>query len=58
MGVKTSSNLHVRLPEYFRPTKKYHLEHHFANYQLGFGVTNKFWDRVFGTELIYTDKTQ
>jgi len=27
------------------------LEHHFADYQNGFGVTSKFWDRVFNTEL-------
>lgn len=45
-----------RLPAYYQEIKKYHLQHHFADYQLGFGVTTKFWDKVFGTELIYADK--
>lgn len=39
------------LPAYYRELKKYHLEHHFADYENGFGVTSKFWDRVFNTEL-------
>lgn len=34
-----------------RKLKKYHLEHHYKNYQLGFGVTSWFWDEVFGTYL-------
>ncbi|KZF23946.1 Inositolphosphorylceramide-B hydroxylase [Xylona heveae TC161] len=42
---------HRTLPAYYRELKKYHLAHHFADYQLGFGVTSKFWDRIFGTEL-------
>ncbi|KAB2577573.1 putative fatty acid protein [Lasiodiplodia theobromae] len=42
---------HRNLPAYYRELKKYHLEHHFADYQNGFGVTSKFWDRVFNTEL-------
>ncbi|KAF8470883.1 inositolphosphorylceramide-B C-26 hydroxylase [Kalaharituber pfeilii] len=44
---------HKNLPAYYKELKKYHLQHHFADYQLGFGVTSKFWDKVFGTELIY-----
>jgi 4-hydroxysphinganine ceramide fatty acyl 2-hydroxylase len=40
-----------RLPSYYQSLKKYHLQHHFADYQNGFGVTSRFWDRVFGTEL-------
>lgn len=40
-----------RLPSYYRELKKYHLQHHFADYENGFGVTSRFWDRVFGTEL-------
>ncbi|KAL0640443.1 fatty acid alpha-hydroxylase [Maublancomyces gigas] len=44
---------HKSLPSYFRELKKYHLQHHFADFQKGFGVTSKLWDRVFGTELIY-----
>ncbi|KAK7613563.1 hypothetical protein BKA81DRAFT_362268 [Phyllosticta paracitricarpa] len=42
---------HRNLPAYYRELKKYHLEHHFADYENGFGVTSKFWDRVFNTEL-------
>jgi 4-hydroxysphinganine ceramide fatty acyl 2-hydroxylase len=44
---------HKSLPSYYRELKKYHLQHHFADYQKGFGVTSKIWDKVFGTELIY-----
>jgi 4-hydroxysphinganine ceramide fatty acyl 2-hydroxylase len=40
------------LPSYYRELKKYHLQHHFADYENGFGVTSRFWDRVFGTELV------
>jgi len=39
------------LPSYYRELKKYHLQHHFMDYENGFGVTSRFWDRVFGTEL-------
>ncbi|KAF3933631.1 hypothetical protein ABW19_dt0209639 [Dactylella cylindrospora] len=42
---------HKNLPSYYRELKKYHLQHHFADYENGFGVTSRFWDRVFGTEL-------
>ncbi|KAK9238303.1 hypothetical protein V1525DRAFT_118767 [Lipomyces kononenkoae] len=45
---------HAILPPYFRELKSYHLEHHYKNYELGFGVTSKFWDVVFGTELVDT----
>jgi len=41
----------ISLPAYWRELKKYHLQHHFADFQNGFGVTSRFWDRVFGTEL-------
>jgi 4-hydroxysphinganine ceramide fatty acyl 2-hydroxylase len=43
---------HRNLPAYWKGLKKYHLAHHFADYQVGFGVTSRFWDRVFGTELV------
>jgi 4-hydroxysphinganine ceramide fatty acyl 2-hydroxylase len=39
------------LPAWYRALKKYHLRHHFADYQNGFGVTSRFWDWVFKTEL-------
>ncbi|RYP75389.1 hypothetical protein DL771_002485 [Monosporascus sp. 5C6A] len=42
---------HQNLPLWYRELKKYHLAHHFLDYELGFGVTSKFWDQVFGTEL-------
>lgn len=42
---------HTKLPAYLREQKKYHLEHHYKNYDLGFGVTSKFWDIIFSTLL-------
>ncbi|KAI3626686.1 4-hydroxysphinganine ceramide fatty acyl 2-hydroxylase [Malassezia furfur] len=42
---------HTKLPQYLKEQKKYHLEHHYKNYELGFGVTSKFWDIVFHTLL-------
>ncbi|KAF2828137.1 Inositolphosphorylceramide-B hydroxylase [Ophiobolus disseminans] len=42
---------HQKLPAFYQELKKYHLKHHFADYQNGFGVTSRFWDWVFGTEL-------
>ncbi|GBF64850.1 ceramide very long chain fatty acid hydroxylase [Trichophyton mentagrophytes] len=42
---------HRNLPYYYKELKKYHLQHHFADYENGFGVTSRFWDKVFGTEL-------
>ncbi|KAK9448110.1 uncharacterized protein V1518DRAFT_334879 [Limtongia smithiae] len=45
---------HAVLPPYFKSLKSYHLEHHYKNYELGFGVTSKFWDVVFGTALVDT----
>jgi 4-hydroxysphinganine ceramide fatty acyl 2-hydroxylase len=45
---------HRNLPLHYRELKKYHLQHHFADFENGFGVTSRFWDRVFGTQLAYT----
>ncbi|ODM16295.1 hypothetical protein SI65_08294 [Aspergillus cristatus] len=42
---------HRNLPSYYKQLKKYHLQHHFADFDNGFGVTSRFWDVVFGTEL-------
>lgn len=42
---------HQNLPLWYKGLKKYHLEHHFLDYENGFGVTTRFWDQVFGTEL-------
>ncbi|CDZ96362.1 Sphingolipid fatty acid hydroxylase [Phaffia rhodozyma] len=40
---------HIQMTGYFDRQRKYHLEHHYKNYELGFGVTSKFWDWVFNT---------
>ncbi|KAJ5901684.1 fatty acid hydroxylase [Penicillium taxi] len=42
---------HRNLPVYYQALKKHHLQHHYADYDNGFGVTTKFWDGVFGTAL-------
>ncbi|KAG8919072.1 fatty acid alpha-hydroxylase [Tulasnella sp. 419] len=42
---------HTKLPQYMREMKKYHLAHHYKNFELGFGVTSKIWDYVFNTVL-------
>jgi 4-hydroxysphinganine ceramide fatty acyl 2-hydroxylase len=42
---------HTKLPEYVRQQKRYHLAHHYKNFELGFGVTSKVWDIVFNTYL-------
>ncbi|KAL0958149.1 hypothetical protein HGRIS_000316 [Hohenbuehelia grisea] len=42
---------HSMLPFYMREMKKYHLAHHYKNWELGFGVTSKIWDYVFGSVL-------
>lgn len=49
---------HAKLPSYLQQLKKYHLEHHYKNYELGFGVTSWFWDKVFNTFLEVGDNTQ
>lgn len=50
-AVKIPANEAHRLPSYYRQLKHYHLQHHYSDYANGFGVTSRFWDRVFGTEL-------
>ncbi|KAG8966717.1 fatty acid alpha-hydroxylase, partial [Tulasnella sp. 427] len=42
---------HTKLPQYLADMKKYHLAHHYKNFELGFGVTSKVWDYVFNTVL-------
>lgn len=42
---------HKKLPEFMKEVKKHHLDHHYKNYDLGYGVTSKFWDSVFGTSM-------
>lgn len=45
--------LHHGLPlgAYFRELKSYHLNHHYKDYHLGYGISSKLWDYVFGTVL-------
>ncbi|KAL8833053.1 MAG: hypothetical protein Q9170_004537 [Blastenia crenularia] len=43
---------HKKLPGYYRQLRSYHIAHHWNDYENGFGVTSRFWDRVFGTELV------
>lgn len=45
---------HSKLPKFMQDLKTYHLEHHYKNYELGFGVTSRFWDVVFNTEITST----
>lgn len=42
---------HTHLPRYLQRVKKYHLEHHYKNYEMGFGVTSDFWDVIFNTTI-------
>lgn len=35
--------------KWFRDIQKNHLDHHFVDPNKGFGLSNVFWDRVFGT---------
>ena len=48
---------HENLPLWYKQLKKYHLQHHFLDYELGFGVTSRFWDDIFGTALQPVVKT-
>lgn len=49
---------HIRLPQFMKDSKKNHLDHHYKNYDLGFGVTSKFWDHVFGTDMSDTQPSR
>lgn len=52
----SNADIPISLPAYYKDLKKYHIRHHFADYENGFGVTSRFWDRVFGTELVLPSK--
>ena len=47
--------IHHALPTdaYFKDLKRYHMLHHYKQGTVGFGVSNKFWDVVFGTLIKY-----
>lgn len=36
---------------YFHRLQQYHNQHHFGGEEKGFGVSSKFWDIVFRTEM-------
>ncbi|KAI8087043.1 uncharacterized protein B0P05DRAFT_487466 [Gilbertella persicaria] len=47
---------HAKVFKYhFREMKKYHMAHHYKNYEGGYGITSKIWDYCFGTELKYVN---
>ena len=48
---------HQNLPLWYKELKRYHLAHHFLDYELGFGITSKFWDNIFNTTLPVAVKT-
>ncbi|CAG8574590.1 15119_t:CDS:2 [Acaulospora morrowiae] len=37
--------------QHLQEMKTYHLNHHYKNYELGYGITSKFWDKMFNTVL-------
>lgn len=47
---------HINPPfDYHKFLKKYHVMHHYKDPHLGYGVSNHFWDVVFGTLLLGVD---
>jgi sterol desaturase/sphingolipid hydroxylase (fatty acid hydroxylase superfamily) len=36
--------------KWFRNIQKNHMDHHYVDHEKGYGLSNVFWDRVFGTE--------
>lgn len=50
---------HAKVIEiYFKELKRYHVAHHYKNFNSGFGITSKLWDYVFGTVLTYENSKQ
>lgn len=43
---------------YFKSLKLYHMQHHYRNGMAGYGVSSKFWDIVFNTELDMSEKVK
>ncbi|RCI06724.1 fatty acid alpha-hydroxylase [Rhizopus stolonifer] len=45
---------HARVISFhFSEMKKYHLAHHYKDFEAGYGITSKLWDYVFKTVLTY-----
>ncbi|GAA5990716.1 hypothetical protein JCM11641_008475 [Rhodosporidiobolus odoratus] len=49
---------HTKLPEYVRKQKSWHMDHHYKEPNLGFGVTSPIWDRMFNTTFVSPGKEQ
>ena len=49
---------HTKLPAYMREQKKYHLAHHYKNFELGFGVTSMFLTFLDSLVLNYHKKAR
>ena len=49
----THYSLHHLNPKsgYFKFLQRYHNQHHFSGEDAGYGVSSKFWDVVFRTEM-------
>ncbi len=46
------SQHHMKITNpYYKDLKEYHLKHHYKEPELGFGISNKVWDRIFNTVL-------
>ena len=43
-------------PGYFRNMKLYHMQHHYKFGTIGFGVSSKFWDLVFKSDIPMDNK--
>ncbi len=48
-----SSMHHTKLPAYLREQKKYHLAHHYKNFELGFGVTSMSFLQLLHVIVLY-----
>ena len=48
--VGSQANDSHRLPSFCRQLRDHHMHHHYLDYENGFGVTSRFWDKFFGTE--------
>lgn len=47
----SDANICRSLPSTYKQLKICHLKHHFSDYENSFGVTSRFWDIVFGTDI-------
>lgn len=46
------SQHHMKITNpYYKDLKEYHMKHHYQEPDLAFGISNKVWDKIFGTLL-------